>query len=116
VERGATGYIVTPISGTHIVAGSRSESARGSSEGVSGVEVNSLPKVPTQVKRLDEGIGKARSASAGAEIGPGDVSYQLAARPVQVNVGHEISAQDLLFRNVIGDVLVHPDGIAPGDS
>jgi hypothetical protein len=29
VERGATRYIVTPISGTYVVAGSLSESARG---------------------------------------------------------------------------------------
>ena len=49
VKRGAARYIVTPISGTHVVAGSRSESARGSGESVSGVEVHSLAEVPTDV-------------------------------------------------------------------
>ncbi len=58
VERGATCYEVTLISGTDVVACSRSESTGRSHESVSGIEVHSLPKVPTQVQGLDVHVGK----------------------------------------------------------
>ena len=67
VERGAARYIISPVSGTHVVGSSRCEAARGSSESVSRVKIDSLAKVPTDVQRLDVHIGKSRTAPAAIE-------------------------------------------------
>ena len=62
IDRGATRYSVAPIPSAHVVAASLSESARGSEESVSSVEVDTLSKVPTHVQWLEIRVGKTGSA------------------------------------------------------
>ena len=80
VKRGAAGYEVPPIPGAHVVACTGCVSAGGGDKSVSGVEVYSLPKVPTQIQWLDIGVGKTRSPAASTEVRPADISYKGASR------------------------------------
>src|SRR5271156_3622106 len=76
VERSATRYVVAPVAGTYVVAGSLRESARRGGECVSDVDINSL-QVPTEIQWLDKHIGKTRPAPAGVEAGPRNIRHQL---------------------------------------